>query len=155
MKEITKSYLYNKLREINQSKNIDVSNLVVKTMLSDEVPYEVIVFVNKHSPIDMFVTYNEIYKKRRNSPLFRNIVSKDNTIEEKAIILSSLLTQSFIGIKHSKEDREAIANSINVDMIMEALNSYIYEGNTIKLEEAFDTFQVIFTTLFPKNRSDQ
>jgi len=151
MSEINKAYIYEQLDIIHREKKLDTSSYISKMIGREDIPYEVIVFVNKHLPIEKFVTYNEIYNKRRNSPLFRNLVDINLPIEEQAIVLSSLLTQSLIGIKHiHSEDRSSIVDAINVDVILNALSQYIHSYNTDIITEVFRMYQTIFKTLFPK-----
>lgn len=153
MTNITKAYVYKSLNNISKQHSIDVSKYIRLMVGADTIPYEVIVFINKYEPIEKLITYNEIYNKRRNSPLFRNIVRSDNSESEKAIILSSLLTQSLISIKHCQDEdnKEEVIDAINVDVIMNALQNYIHNNDTDALNDTFETFQIIFKTLFPKN----
>lgn len=146
---INKAYIYEKLDKIHKDKNIDVQNYIDLMVGKDEIPYEVVVFINKHEPIEKFATYNAIHNKRRESRLFRNIMNTTLPVEEKAIILSSLLTQSLIGIKHS-DNKEDIIDALNVDMLFKALEKYIYDEDIDAVNDTFDIYQVIFKTLFPK-----
>ena len=151
MQAINKAFIYRMLNEIH-STGLDVSKYRALLVGTDEIPYEVVIFINKYRPLDKLKTYNEIYSKRRNSPLFRNLMKMDLPTYEKAIILSSLLTQSLIGAKHaSEEDAEEVIDAINVDMIMNALNKYINDHDGSYVDNAFDTFQHIFRTLFPRS----
>ena len=150
MNEINKAFIYEQLDIIHKEKKIDITPWVSKMVGKSEIPYEVIVFVNKHLPINKFNTYNQIYNKRRKSPLFRNIIDENLPVEEQAIVLSSLLSQSLIGIKHSKQEKESIIDAINADIILEALSKYIYENNTSIITEVFSVFQTIFKALFEK-----
>ena len=153
MQDINKSFVYKQLNNIKRDKNIDISKYLESMIGSNEIPYETLVFINKHQPIELLTTYNKIFEKRRNSPLFRNIVKDDNSVEEKAIILSSLLTQSLICTKFHKNDpdKDAMIDALNVDVIIHTLCEYIYNNNEKAVIDLFDTFQIIFKTLFPKN----
>lgn len=148
---IDKSYIYDKLNKISINENIDIAPYVEMMLGSDEIPYEVVVFVNKHIPIEKFTTYNEIYKKRNNSNLFRNLVRKNITVEEKAIVLSSLLTQTLISLKHSNSNKEDLIDALNVSLLMNTLSSYLYDNDSDAVNNLYDMFQIIFKTLFPKN----
>ena len=150
MQEINKAFVYRTLNELS-SEGFDVSPYRALLVGAHDIPYEVIIFINKHKPLDKLTTYNKIYNKRRSSNLFRNLMKEDLSIEEKAITLSSLLTQSLIGAKHSaQEDRDELIDSINVDLIVSALVEYIDNHNTALIDDAFGTFQCIFRTLFPR-----
>ena len=79
------------------------------------------------------------------------MMKNDLPVSEKAIILSSLLTQSLIGAKHSAEaDKDALIDAVNVDLILDTLSAYIYEHDNHIVEDTFDAFQIIFKTLFPR-----
>lgn len=150
MQEINKAFVYKMLHNM-KAEGIEVASYLPKLVGATEIPYEVIVFINKYHPIEKLTTYNEIYMKRKNSPLFRNLMKVDLDVSEKAIILSSLLTQSLIGAKHSDDnDRDELIDAVNVDLIIHALTSYIYDHNSQPIEETFDAFQIIFKTLFPR-----
>lgn len=153
MKQITKSEVYRILSELKKQGN-DVTRYLSLMYGCENIPYEVIVFINNKQPLDKLVTYNQIYNKRRNSPLFRNIIKTDNTVEEKAIILSSLLTQSLIGAKHTSEntDKLEVIDALNVNTLLSALSDYANNGNDDSITDAFDTYQLIFKTLFPRNK---
>lgn len=150
MQEINKAFIYKTLNQM-RSEGIDVTEYFAMLVGMDHIPYEVIVFINNHHPIEKLTTYNQIYNKRRNSTLFRNMMKPDLPEDEKVIVLSSLLTQSLIGAKHADAaDKDALIDAVNVDLILDALTSYIYEHNVSKVNDAFDAFQTIFKTLFPK-----
>ncbi len=151
MQDINKSYIYKQLNQIRDTYNIDVSKYITSMIGNNEIPYETLVFVNKYIPIELLTTYNKIFEKRRKSPLFRNIVKKDNTVEEKAIILSSLLTQSLICKKKLSNVESDAVDGINADVIISALHDYIYNNNDKVVIDLFETYQIIFKTLFPKN----
>lgn len=153
MKQITKSEVYRILGDLKKQGN-DVSEYLSMMYGCENIPYEVIVFINNKQPLDKLVTYNQIYNKRRNSPLFRNIMKMDNTVEEKAIILSSLLTQSLIGAKHTNKDADKleVIDALNVNTLISALSDYANSGNEDSILDTFDTYQLIFKTLFPRNK---
>lgn len=151
MNTINKAYIYEQLNTIHSNKHIDIQPYIDMMIGKEEIPYEVVVFINKHIPIDKLTTYNNIYEKRKKNRLFRNIVNNNLPVEERAIVLSSLLNQSLIGIKHAnKEDKNSIIDAVNIDLIFRALEKYIYENDENIVNEVFDTFQLIFKTLFPK-----
>ena len=151
MHEVNKPYLYKLLEQIKLSENIDVSEYISMIVGSSSIPYEVVVFINKHIPISQLTTYNAIYSKRNKSRLFRNIVKDSLSIEDKSIVLSSILNQSLISLKQDKSvDREDLINAVNVDLIMSALSSYLYDNNDKEVEDCFEMFRIIFKTLFPR-----
>ena len=150
MADIDKAYIYEQLNNIHKDKNINIQPYIDMMIGKEEIPYEVIVFINRHAPIDKLLTYNNIYNKRKKSRLFRNIVNDALPIEERAIVLSSLLSQSLIGMKHVKNDKDAIIDAMNVDIIFKALEKYIYEKDENIVNEVFEIFHIIFKTLYKK-----
>lgn len=151
MQIVTKPYIYKLLDQIRAEKQLDVSSYVSAVVASENIPYEVIVFVNKHIPIDQLTTYNAIYNKRNNSRLFRNIVKDNLSVEDKAIVLSSILNQSLISIKHDTTlEKNYLTTAVNIKLILDALDSYMFDDNIAVIEECFEMFRTIFKTLFPR-----
>lgn len=153
MSELSKSFIYSQLHKIHKEKNINVDDYIMQLMGSDIVPYTVIVFVNKYYPIANLAMYNEIFNKRhRKSPLFKNLMKTNLPVSEKAIVLSSLLTQCLISIKHSstESNMEAI-DSINVDLIIDTLYNYMTHQDIDRVNEIFEMYQIMFKTLFPRS----
>lgn len=153
MEQINKAYIYERLAAIQNEKHINTQPYIDMMIGQEEIPYKVVVFINRHAPIENFRTYNSIYDKRRKSPLFRNLLNANLPIEEKAIVLSSLLSQSLISMKHAKEEhKDAFIDTVNIDLIFKALSKYMYENDTNIIDETFETFHIIFKTLFAKKR---
>lgn len=149
MTNIDKSFIYEQLNKIHTEKKIDINPYIAAMVGKTEIPYEVIVFINKHLPIDNFSTYNQIYEKRKKSKLFRNLVGENLPVEEKAIVLSSLLTQSLITIKHvTQPEKDVLLDTMNINIIMEAINEYMNENNKDIIEKVFDMYRTIFKALF-------
>lgn len=149
MNRLSKSYIYKNLNNLRKAGH-DVRPYIAKMVGKKEIPYEVIVFINKYSPIASLHTYNDIFAKRNKSPLFKNLINRDLPEEERAIVLSSLLNQSLISIKHNTEDRDCIQDTMNVSIILDALSNYFDTGSTQAVNEVFEMFQTIFQTLFSK-----
>ena len=78
-------------------------------------------------------------------------MKKNLPTTEKAIVLSSLLTQCLISIKHNStgSNMEAI-DSINVDLIIDTLYNYMANEDNSRVDEIFEMYQIMFKTLFPK-----
>ena len=151
MQPLTKPYVYNLLDQIKEAEHIDISRYVAMLVGNDEIPYEAIVFINQHIPIERLTTYNAIYKKRNKSRLFRNIVSDKLSTEDKAVVLSSILNQCLISIKHDNNvDKQDLVASVNIELILNALHSYMFNNDESEILECFEMFRVIFKTLFPK-----
>lgn len=151
MQTLTKPYIYKLLNQIRAEKQLDVSAHVAKVVSSENIPYEVVVYVNKHIPLDQLTTYNAIYDKRNRSRLFRNIVKDDLSTADKAIVLSSILNQSLISVKHDATiNREDLMTAVNIEIILKALNSYMFAEDSSEVDDCFDMFRTIFKTLYPR-----
>lgn len=157
MKPLTKSSAYAYLNKIKTESNgsINTSPYFHKVALNETVPVDVLIFINKHIDLPQLYTYNEIYRRRagqNKSPLFKNIMNENLDDENKAIVLSSILTQTFIHTKqlvkeNKQEDVVEYADLMNVPAITEALTEYA-KGNATKLNEVFFEIRDVFVRLF-------
>lgn len=145
MRAITKSTAYAKLASI-KNEGIDTSRYIRLLAGEETVPYDVLVFINKHSPLDQLSVYNHIYENRRKNPLYKNIVNENASIEDKALALSSILTQTIISCKKTS-DNECF-KVMNVDLILEALSDYTLKGSTSKLVDVSNGIRDIFKKLY-------
>ena len=143
MKTIDKNRAYAYLNRIKNESNgaVNVLPYIHKVAMSETVPYDVLIFINKHIGLPQLYTYNEIYKRMGSNPLYKNLVNEDLDDENQAIALSSLLTQTLIHTKqlvkeNEQEDVQEYAEIMNVRAITEALNDYV-NGDSTKLNEVF------------------
>lgn len=151
----TSAYAYlNKIKteSIETGKPVSVSAYMHKVAASDTVPTDVLIFINKHVGLPQLFTYNEVYDRRRNNPLYKNLVNENLDDENKAIALSSLLTQTFIHTKQLvKENKQSdipeYTDIMNVRAITEALNEYA-NGNAKKLNEVFFEIRDLLKELY-------
>ena len=144
---ITKENLLESLMEIRKQ-GVDVSPEMRRVITNDTIQYESIIFVNKYLPIDDLFTYNKIYEKRKNNPLFKNLVNENLPTEEKAIALSSFQTQALIRIKElTKQGRvkeaKKYAKTMQIENISNALSEYaqgdkeLIESISAEIRETF------------------
>lgn len=152
MQAFTKSTAYAKLTEIKQKYGINVSPYIKQVAESESVPYDILVFINKYSPIPQLEVYNKIYNNRRKNPLYKNLVNENLPIEERAIALSSLLTQTLITTKFSVKDKKLYevkeyATLMNIDKITEALMQYVNGDDTL-LNKTFLEIRDVFKQLY-------
>lgn len=155
MKPITKPKVYMALNYIKENHDINVTPYIHKTADSDNIPAEVIVFINKYLPIEQFYTYNKVYENRRKNPLYKNLVNENATNEEMAIALSSLVTQIMIHnkelVKESRtDDTKQFFNAMNTQVILNALRDYAI-GRPEKLVETFNSTREVFKKLYKKD----
>lgn len=149
MKTLDKSTTYKKLFEIRDNYNIDISKYVEMVTGKSVIPADVIVFINKYSPLPQLETYNAIYSRRKTNPLYKNLVNENASPDDMALGLSSLLTQIFIRMKRLEEsEKREFAELMNVDQITRVLNDYSMNRNEEPLRETFlmirDTIKHLF-----------
>lgn len=150
IKSLTKSDIYSKLINI-RPKDKDANKYLSMMVGTDSIPYEVLVYVNRFDPIPQLETYNRIYERRRKNPLYKNLVNENLPDIEKAIALSSLLTQSFIRMKElNEEERIEYSDIMNISVITDALSRYSVLGDTEYLTEIFLLVRDVFKKLFYK-----
>lgn len=152
MKTINKSRAYAYLNRIKNECKVNVSPYIHKVAMSETVPYDVLIFINKHIGLPQLYTYNEIYKRMNKNPLYKNLVNENLDDENQAIALSSLLTQTLIHTKqmvkeNEQEDVQEYAELMNVRAITEALNDYV-NGDSTKLNETFLEVRNVVKTLY-------
>lgn len=152
MRQFTKGRAYALLTEIKEKNNINVSPYIHRVAQSDDVPYDVLVFINRYSPIPQLEVYNHIYENRKRNPLYKNLVNENLSVEERAIALSSLLTQTLIQTKFSVRDKKTeevkeYADLMNLDMVTEALMQYV-NGDDKLLNETFLDIRDVLKKLY-------
>ena len=154
MKQLAKQDIVNKLYEIAEKENLDLSREVQKTIRNEIVPMEVIKLLNKYDKkfIPIYDTYNTIYLSRFKNPLYRNLRNKYIKDEEAAIALSSLVTKILISIsKMPKEDRQVFAVVMNVSELNEALTDYA-NGNMEGIKEQHTQVRELLELLFLEDK---
>ena len=152
MKAINRSMAYADLKYIKENFNVDTSKYVREVAQSDNVPVSTVLFINKYKPLEQFYTYNKIHENRRKNPLYKNLVNENLAEPEKAIALSSFVTQSMIHnkdlLKEGKEnDSREFLDIMNVNTVLEALSDYS-NGSSDKLNECFNMVREVFKKLF-------
>ena len=152
MKPITKSKAYADLKYIKENFNVDTTNQLKAVAMNDTIPVDTIIFINKYKPLEQFYTYNKVYENRRKNPLYKNLVNENLPTAEKAIALSSFITQAMIHNKellreNKEDDAQKFLGVMNIENIAEAINDYV-KGNDEKLLGAFDETRNVFKNLF-------
>lgn len=154
MKTLDKTRAYAYLNRIKNESNgkINVTPYIHELAVSETVPYEVLIFINRHIGLPQLFTYNEIYNRMGKSPLYKNLVNENASDEDQAIALSSLLTQTLIHTKqlvkeNNEDDVQEYADIMNVSAITEALNDYVH-GDSTKLNQVFMSTREVVKTLF-------
>ena len=129
---------YKYLSKINRDYNVDISEQVKNIAGKKEVPQSVISFINKYIPRDSTTTLNMIYEKRYKNPLYKSLVNEDSKIEDKAIALSSYLTQAMIGLSKITDEssKSVYCEDLMINDIINSLAKYSC-GDSSMLSETF------------------
>ena len=129
---------YKYLSKINRDYNVDISEQVKNIAGKKEVPQSVISFINKYIPRDSTTTLNMIYEKRHKNPLYKSLVNEDSKIEDKAIALSSYLTQAMIGLSKITDEssKSMYCEDLMINDVINSLAKYSC-GDSSMLSETF------------------
>lgn len=138
--QITKKDIIQKLYDIEKTNNVKVGRLIQKTVRNEIIPMEVIKFINKYdkSFLQIYDTYNTIYKSKNKNPLYRNLRNKNLDIQEMAIAMSSLVTKILISRSiMNEEDKEIFCKAMNIEEINNSLTEYSLTGDYSQMLECF------------------
>lgn len=155
MKQLTKQDILNKLYEIAEKENLDFTREVQKTIRNEVVPMEVIKILNKYdkSFLPIYDTYNTVYLKRFNNPLYRNLRNPYIEVSEAAIALSSLVTKMLISIsKMPVEDVKLFSTVMNIDGLNKAITDYALYQNEEELMEQHKQVRELLELLFLEDK---
>lgn len=152
MKALDKNSAYAQLTTIKEKYNVDVSRYMREVAMTNSVPASTIIFINKYIPLDQLYTYNKIHENRRKNPLYKNLVNESLPDAEKAIALSSFVTQVMIHAKellkdNKQDDYNEYMKLMCITEIFHALNEYA-NGNTDILNETFYQIRRMFKNLY-------
>ena len=147
MERLTKRAAYQKLFAI-KAQGEDISEMLKETAKNEAVPYEVIVYINKHLPLPVLETYNHIYRNRRKNPLYKSLVNESASPEEQAIELSSFVTQIMIrGKSLTEKEKSEHMETMQLKGVLRALEAFS-DGDYKTLRETFMSVRDVFKRLF-------
>lgn len=150
--QITKRDIIQKLYEIEEKTGEKTGREVQKVIRSETIPFEIIKYINKYDPrfLQIYDTYNTIYKSRNKNPLYRNLKKENIEISELAIALSSLVTKILISYSkiEDKEERLIFANAMNIDKLNNALTEYSLYDDTQKIIECGKEVRELLNLLY-------
>lgn len=155
MKQLTKQDILNKLYEIAEKEGLDFTKEVQRTIRNEVVPMEVIKILNKYdkSFLPIYDTYNTVYLKRFNNPLYRNLRNPYIDVNEAAIALSSLVTKMLISIsKMPEEDIVLFSTVMNIQGINEALTKYAINRDEEDIMEQHKQVRELLELLFLEDK---
>lgn len=153
MKPISIQDAYGLLYDIRDNENVDITKYTTDIERCECVPVNVLIFINKYRPVEQLATYNHIYNTRRKNPLYRNLVNENLPVEEKAIALSSYVTQILIKAKELKrsgriDDSKDYLKISNIDVVTDALCKYANDDNEVLLNNVFMMIRDVFKNIF-------
>ena len=133
---ITKNDCYLLLADL-QSKGIDTSEQINKLVNSQQLPIDVIKFINDNRQLDLAAFYEKIRKSynQKKSTLYSNIVKEIDNPTEVLTTLSAMLTQ-VLRFSNDTSDRQMFLRHARANDITKVLNIYFnnYDlTNCIKL----------------------
>lgn len=155
MKQLTKQDILNKLYEIAEKEGLDFTKEVQRTIRNEVVPMEVIKILNKYdkSFLPIYDTYNTVYLKRFNNPLYRNLRNPYIEVSEAAIALSSLVTKMLISIsKMPEEDITLFSTVMNIQGINDALTKYAINRDEEDIMEQHRQVRELLELLFLEDK---
>lgn len=155
MKQLTKQDILNKLYEIAEKEGLDFTKEVQRTIRNEVVPMEVIKILNKYdkSFLPIYDTYNTVYLKRFNNPLYRNLRNPYIEVNEAAIALSSLVTKMLISIsKMPEEDIKLFSTVVNIQGINDAITKYAINRDEEDIMEQHKQVRELLELLFLEDK---
>lgn len=151
--KLTKTEIIQKLYEIAEKQNMNLDKEVQETIRKEIIPLDVIKLINRYDKnfLQIYNTYNVIFKSRFKNPLYRNLKNSDNIeIGELAVALSSLVTKILISctkIENTKE-RLLYAKAMNLDKLNSSITEYSLYNNSEDLincgKEVRDLLKILY-----------
>lgn len=108
-----------------QEKGKNVSKHINKLMLSEDIPLEVLKFINENRQLDVLAFYEKLrsnYNKKK-SNLYINIVKEIEEPQEILTTLSAMLTQILLFSKHL-ENKQMFLQHSRAHEITKVLDNY-------------------------------
>lgn len=117
-----------------ETQGIDVSSQMSKAIMSEDIPLDVVKFINDRRKIDIAEFYKQIRKNynAKKSNLYKNIVFKELEPQEYLTTLSAFLLQVILYSKHVKDDTMFFRHT-RVEEITKVLNNYFNTYDIISI----------------------
>lgn len=149
---ITKKEFIQKLYEIEEQNNLNLEREVQKVIRNEQIPLDVIKLINKYDKnfLQIYNTYNQVYSTRNKNPLYKNLKRTSQSLEEKAVTLSSLITKILItATKISDEnERKIFINAMGIKTFSEAINDFYYNDNPEPMLECLTQIRELLELLY-------
>lgn len=114
-----------------ETQGVDVSSQMSKTLMSEDISFEVVKFINDRRKLNVAEFYQQLRKNynTKRSHLYKNIVFKELEDPQEAVTtLSAFLLQSILYSKHVDNDAMFFRHT-RVEEITKVLNNYFTTFN--------------------------
>lgn len=151
--KITKTEILQKLYEIAETQKMNLDKEVQATIRNEIIPIDVIKLINRYDKkfLQIYDTYNVIFKSRFKNPLYKNLRHSDKLPDEEiAIALSSLVTKILISCSKilDLKERKLYSQAMNVEGINRAIELYLMDNNNELLEHCAKEVRDLLTILY-------
>lgn len=136
---MTKEEAYQKLFEINKTKNTDISEQIKELAVSSEVPKSVVSFITESSSIDIPPFVENLKSKR----FYKTFLNEKCSEIDKAKALSSLITHTLIESEYSGIPIEVLSGKMSMNQVTESLQDYLLSGSTDRLNKTFESISLM------------
>lgn len=149
---ITKKEFIQKLYEIEEQNQINLEREVQKVIRNEQIPVDVIKLINKYDKkfFQIYSTYNHIYLSRDKNPLYKNLKRTTQSLEEKAVTLSSLITKILITATkiEDAEERKIFVEAMNVKGLNNAIISFYYYNDASDMLDILSQIKELLEILY-------
>lgn len=122
-----------------EKQGFNIDNILKELATSKRVTEDILFKMNQ------LKTYPVFLKQLKEKKFFKNILDDSLDDIEKAKALSSLVTHTLIEFQNIEESEiKNLSEAVYIDEVLEALNLYMTEGNSNKLNEVRDKLVVLF-----------
>ena len=152
--KLTKTEIIQKLYDIAKTQNLNLDKEVQETIRNEIIPMNVIKIINRYDKnfLQIYNTYNVIFKSRFKNPLYRNLKNSDClSVEELAVALSSLVTKILISCTKIENEKERMlyAKAMNIERINNAITNYSLYNDSEELinygQEVKELLKLLYT----------
>ena len=140
---MTRTEAFKELFEL-ESKGVNIDLMIEEMAISEGVPESVEMFLSTIRNYPLFI------EKLQTKQFYKVITNKDNlSVVEQAKALSSLVTHTLIEFENiDKDNILGISNSVYIDEVLKALESYMLEGDESKVIEISGKLKDLFNKKF-------
>ena len=151
--KLTKKEILQKLYEIAETQHMNLDKEVQETIRNEIIPLDVIKLINRYDKhfLQIYETYNVIFKSRFKNPLYRNLRNSDKLTDgELAVALSSLVTKILISCTKIENEKERLfyAQAMNIDRLNFAISEYSLHNESSNLIQCGKEVRELISILY-------